>query len=158
MEHKQNMAPKELEGGVISFSICGNILITFMHNGLKIEAKCDPSDKFSLSEGMRVLGERMEEVLCPKKVEVGSIVNVTDPYDHSYYISWVKKNAKSLDQVATYAYGKSVAVNWNAEKKYKVLVIAPFGNFRPNVLVALIMDNTNGATYLIDVDKLKVVK
>ena len=157
MEHKQNMAPKELEGSVISFSICGNTLRTFMHNVPKIEAKCDPSDKFSLSEGMRVLGERMEEVLCPKKVEVGSIVNVTDPDDYFCCVGWVKKNAKTFDQI-TYAYGKSVAVDWSAEKKYKVLVIAPISNWTPNELVALIMDFTNNATYLIDVNKLKVVK
>ena len=158
MEHKQNMAPKELDGGVISFGIHGNTLRAIMDNGLKVEVKCNPSDKFSLGEGMRVLGERMEEVLCPKKVEVGSIVNVTDPNGYSRYINWVEKNAKSLDQIAAYAYGKSIAVDWNAEKKYKVLVIAPLNDLEPNELVALIMDCTNGATYLVDVNRLKVVK
>lgn len=158
MERKQNMAPKELEG-MISFNVHGNTLGAIMPNGLPIEVKCHPADKFSLSEGMRVLGERMEEALCrPKKVEVGSIVNVTNPNDYSRYINWVKKNAKDSNQIATYAYGKSVVVDWNAVKKYKVLVIAPFDDWTPNKLVALIMDYTNGATYLIDVNKLKVVK
>lgn len=134
------------------------ITVRTKRNGVVWEryAKCHPDDEFSLSEGVKIAIERLEQAINPDAIKVGDKVKIESlgGIYHSYY-DWIAKNVTDVKDAACWVYSPEFPICPNINHKYCVKHIAPHGS--QNTTLAFIMDCNYLRGYVYDINALEKI-
>lgn len=154
----KNMA-KEWQRGWYQVNVCGNsVRVSTMHNGKRYAefSHCHPDDGFSLSEGVKIAMERLEQAINPDAIKVGDRAKIKSlgGIYHSYY-DWIAKNVTDVKDAACWVYSPELPICPNINHKYCVKYIAPHGS--QNTTLAFIMDCNYLRGYVYDINALEKI-
>lgn len=118
-------------------------------------SQCSPEDEFSLSMGVALAIDRLNEKIKPKDIQVGDTVKIID-FSECYTTlkEWVAKNVTDITKAIKYAYS-CVPGETELAKTFKVLYIAT--DVFNNKLAYIESEFFEKACYLIDIKGLKKV-
>lgn len=114
---------------------------------------CHPDDEFSLSEGVKIAMERLEQVINPNVIRIGDKVKIKDTGGmYCNYTQWVVDNVTNIEDVAHWQYDQN---NCNMTSKYIVKYIGV--NEFTEERMAYIMEIHTDRCYLFHIDELEKI-